>query len=352
MRINLTDDITKLIDTIPLIQFRLKNFKKVNRNGNVWNFSCPMCGDSKKSKSKTRGYIYPNVKAKTLWYKCFNCSYHKPYIYFLKDIDDGLYEDVMMKSFIAKNTKRDIDFSVDLDALQFNEEFAEPNLMSSIMEPVILLPEGHYARTYIEGRKLPPEKLNDIYFVNNIKDIEQLSEKYRDKMTDKESRIGIPYRNREGQIIGISLRSLQENHPIKYLHLKFNERYPLIYNAENLDLTKRVYALEGQFDSMFFKNGCAASGSAFSRVCEVVPPNQCTYVHDHEPRHKDTLRSIDKSIEAGYSVCLLPHTIKSKDINSMILSGEVKIENLEALVDKHTYRGLEARLRFSEWRKL
>jgi len=342
-------DISDLSETVPLIQYKLQNFKKVNRN--LYNFSCPICGDSKKNKSKTRGYIYPNPHAKTLWYKCFNCLYHKPYIYFLKDVDNALYEEVMLKTFVSKNTsKKEMDFSVDLDKLEFNEDFIEPSILASIMEPILCLPPNHKARVYIESRKLPTIKLNDIYFVENIKDIEQLSDKYKDKMTDGESRIGLPYRNREGQVIGISLRSLQVEHPIKYLHLKFHERYPLIYNIENVDLSKRVYALEGQFDSMFFQNGIAASGSAFSRVCEVVPVGQCTYIHDNEPRHKDTLKAIDKSIKSGYSVALLPHSIKSKDINGMILSGEVKQEELKGIVDKHTYRGLEANLRFAEWK--
>lgn len=346
------NEIDDLAETVPLVQHRLKNFKRINKS--VWNFSCPLCGDSKKSRAKTRGYIYFNPKAKTLWYKCHNCQSHKSYVNFLKEVDKSLHDDIMLKTYVKKNTKgqKPLDFSVDLTNLVEVEKFVEQSLLSKVMEPVSYLPLTHPAREYIDARSLPEGSLDDIYFVEDIKKIEQLSSKYKDKMSENESRIGLPYRNRKGQIIGISLRSLQKEHPIKYLHLKFNERYPLIYNLENLDMGKRVYVLEGQFDSMFFENGCAASGSAFTRVHEVVPITQCTFIHDNEPRHKEVCRSIEKSIKAGYSVCLLPHYITSKDINEMVLSGEVSREGLKDLVDKHTYRGLEAKLQFTKWKLL
>lgn len=346
------NEVDDLAETVPLIQYRLKNFKKVNRN--VWNFSCPICGDSQKSQAKSRGYIYLNPKANALWYKCHNCQYHKPYVYFLKEVDNALYDEVILKKYVNNNTKRSepLDFSVDLTNLVEVEKFVEPSLLSQIMEPVSYLPNDHPAKMYIDSRGLPSHRLDDIYFVENIKNIEQLSSKYKDKMSDNESRIGLPYRNRNGQVIGISLRSLEREHPIKYLHLKFNEKYPLIYNLENIDMRKRVYVLEGQFDSMFFDNGCAASGSVFTRVHEVIPTSQCTFIHDNEPRHKEVCRSIDRSIKAGYSVCLLPHYIKSKDINEMISSGEVIQQNLESLVDAHTYTGLKAQLQFTKWKLL
>ena len=55
---------------ISLLSTRLEKFKKVKPT--LYNFRCPICGDSKKNKNKTRGYIYP-VKANTN-FKCHNCG--------------------------------------------------------------------------------------------------------------------------------------------------------------------------------------------------------------------------------------------------------------------------------------
>ena len=55
---------------VKLISSRLRNFKQ--KNVNLWNFSCPFCGDSQKNKTKARGYVFP--KENTLLYRCHNCG--------------------------------------------------------------------------------------------------------------------------------------------------------------------------------------------------------------------------------------------------------------------------------------
>ena len=48
-----------LVDSkyITLLSSRLPKFKRVKPN--LFNFRCPICGDSQKHKNKARGYIYP-----------------------------------------------------------------------------------------------------------------------------------------------------------------------------------------------------------------------------------------------------------------------------------------------------
>jgi hypothetical protein len=41
---------------INLISARFQKFKKIKNN--LYNFRCPICGDSQKNKSKARGYLY------------------------------------------------------------------------------------------------------------------------------------------------------------------------------------------------------------------------------------------------------------------------------------------------------
>ena len=50
---------------------RLRNFKQ--KKDYLWNYSCPVCGDSSTNKLRARGFIY---KAKSdLFVKCHNCGY-------------------------------------------------------------------------------------------------------------------------------------------------------------------------------------------------------------------------------------------------------------------------------------
>ena len=52
---------------IGLVSSRLQKVK-----ADLYNFRCPICGDSQKHKNKARGYMYP-VKA-DMNFKCHNCG--------------------------------------------------------------------------------------------------------------------------------------------------------------------------------------------------------------------------------------------------------------------------------------
>ena len=58
------------LDYISKIQPRLQQFKK--KRDYLYNFRCPVCGDSKKSKTKARAYLY-RVKS-DMFFKCHNCG--------------------------------------------------------------------------------------------------------------------------------------------------------------------------------------------------------------------------------------------------------------------------------------
>jgi len=68
---------------------------------------------------------------------------------------------------------------------------------------------------------------------------------------------------------------------------------------------------------------------------------------DNQPRNKDVARVLDKIIGSNYNVVIWPQTIQEKDINDMVLS------NLEPLkiISKNVYSGLEAKLKFTEWKR-
>ena len=84
-----------LIDSkyIGLISSRLTKFKRIRAN--LYNFRCPICGDSQKEKNKARGYIYP-IKINTN-FKCHNCGASMSLGNFLKKIDTTLHKQYVME---------------------------------------------------------------------------------------------------------------------------------------------------------------------------------------------------------------------------------------------------------------
>ncbi len=73
---------------INILSSRLLKFKKVKND--LYNFRCPICGDSQKNKNRTRGYFY-SVKNNTN-YKCHNCGVNVSFANFIKTVDPELYK--------------------------------------------------------------------------------------------------------------------------------------------------------------------------------------------------------------------------------------------------------------------
>ena len=73
----------------------LDKFKK--KNDYLFNFRCPHCGDSQKSKTKARAYLY-RVK-NDMFFKCHNCGMGQNLANFLKFVDPKLYEQYLLERY-------------------------------------------------------------------------------------------------------------------------------------------------------------------------------------------------------------------------------------------------------------
>lgn len=101
---------------------------------------------------------------------------------------------------------------------------------------------------------------------------------------------------------------------------------------------------------MFIPNCIAVTGSSFNTPVIESLKDSSTVVYDNEPRSKELTKLIEKTIEQGYNVCLWPDFVHEKDINEMILAGKTSEEILN-IIDSNTFNGVEAMLKFSQWRK-
>ena len=72
------------------------------------------------------------------------------------------------------------------------------------------------------------------------------------------------------------------------------------------------------------------------------------WVYDNEPRSKEITTRISNTIAKGDSVVIWPNQIKEKDINDMILAGH----DVQSIVESNIYKGLEATLKFTTWKRI
>ncbi len=117
---------------------RLDMFKIRHRNPYKINFRCPICGDSKKSRSKARGWLLE--KDNSLFYYCHNCGASHSFSNFLKVVDPLSYNDYIAEKFIshANNTPR-VE-STTLDEAKFEQpKFSHNDPLKKLKKIVIII---------------------------------------------------------------------------------------------------------------------------------------------------------------------------------------------------------------------
>ena len=83
------------IKYLNLLSSRLLKFKQRKRN--LWNFRCPICGDSQRNKNKARGFVF-ELKG-DLVYKCHNCGVSLPIGKLFEHVDPQLYKEYRLEKF-------------------------------------------------------------------------------------------------------------------------------------------------------------------------------------------------------------------------------------------------------------
>ena len=321
-----------LVDSkyIGLVSSRLQKFKRVK--GDLYNFRCPLCGDSKKHKNKARGYVYP-LKA-DMNYKCHNCGASSTFSNFLKQIDPTLHKQYVFEKFQTRNTgKGSIIEEPKLD-------FKKPVFTKKLDLPKAS--EVPVAKKYLEKRKLDPTKF---YFASKFKKWVNTQKKTFDTTHRDESRIIIPMYDTERNLIGFQGRALGPNF-VKYITVMLNENAPKIYGLERINPEETVYVVEGPFDSTFVENSIALCGSDGDMAH--LKGSSIVYVYDNEPRNQEILGRIERCIDRGERVVIWPTGIEQKDINDMFLVGYDIMDTLKS----NTYSGLEAKVKFNNWKKV
>ena len=321
-----------LVDSkfIGLVSSRQQKFKRVKAD--LYNFRCPLCGDSQKHKNKARGYFY-QVKTNTN-YKCHNCGASLSFNNFLKQIDSTLYKQYTLEKFKEGYTGKG--FVVEEPKF----EFKKPTFKKDLDLPKAS--EVPVAKEYLEKRKLDPTQF---YFTPKFMEWVNTQKQTFDTIHRDESRIIIPMYDTERNLIGFQGRSLGPN-SVKYITVMLQENAPKIYGLDKINPDKTVYVVEGPFDSTFVKNSVALCGSdgdmAHLKGSDIV------FVYDNEPRNKEILQRIERCIDRGERVIIWPRSIEDKDINDMVLSGH----NVMSILESNIYSNLEAKVKFNNWKKV
>lgn len=330
---------------LSLISNRLPLFKR--KGDRLYNCRCILCGDSLKKINKTRGYFY--AYKTELRYKCHNCNASLSFGNFLKNLDNALFEQYRFESY-TENKSLTLS-NTNPAAMVFEEpkfKTEEERLLDRILARMDTLADDHPAVLFLKNRLVPTHQYKHLYFIENIKDIVQLNDKYKEGIKGSEPRIVIPFYNEYGKLVGVTCRAIG-GEALRYVAVRISETEDMIFGIDKVDKNKTVYVVEGPIDSLFIDNCIAVGSSALNKVrFSTISPDKLVYIYDNQPRNKELCKIIKQTVEQGNQIVIWPQNISEKDINDMVLAGR----DVKKLIKENTYSGLTAMAKFYSWKRV
>ncbi len=287
---------------VRLMSFRLRNFKQ--KNDYLWNFSCPICGDSKKNKTKARGYVYR--KLNDLFYTCHNCGAGLSLGNFIKHVDESLYKEYSLERYTSGKTNNSKLANTILNITPTRFDKLEKAKTFEHAEWCDKLPEGHFCLDYLKHRKIDKSHYERLLFTQNYKQfVDALIPNHGKQLLD-DARLVIPFYDAYNELIAVSGRALvTSDKTLRYVTIRTKESTDkLIFGMDRVNRSKDVYIVEGPLDSLFIDN-CVASGDAnLTLAAKSISVGKKILIFDNEPRNKEVMKLMQNAIKLDHFVVI------------------------------------------------
>lgn len=325
---------------LPMVGCRLDKF--VRKKDDLYTFRCPYCGDSSKNKNKTRGYFYS--KKNELLFKCHNCGVGRTFANFLKDNFPDLYDQYLMDRYSRGLSGR----GTNTPNPKFDFKTPVFKFKPTGLQSISSLEEGHPAKKYLLERKIPEERLSELFYVDKYKTwVNSQVPTFEDTSLDH-PRIILPLIN-NGEWFGFQGRSLNPRDKLRYITTILDRHPPKIFGLDRVDYGDVVYITEGPIDSLFLTNSIAMVGADIDWLFLITNmETEFVFIYDNEPRNAQIVSRMEKVIDIQYPIVIWPSDVTQKDINDMVLAGH----DVQSMVESNTYSGLEAKLKLLSWKKV
>ena len=336
----------------------------------VSTFRCPICGDSQKNKSKTRGYLYMDRRDNRVKFKCHNGCPSRWLPTFLKEVQPNLYKEYILESFGSSREAKGNILRKYSDSFRSGEKFSNGVRdredrreivqqktewsLDSTARRIDHLREDHPARTYCSKRGIPDHQLAVLLYVPKFtKFVNSIIPGKLKVFEHDEPRLIIPFINREGKCVGFQGRSFDPNANMRYISIMIDEDETKFFGLDRVNLNNLIYVVEGAIDALFLDNAVAAIQGDLAVAEKVLEGKRLCYIPDKDIRNPQIVRLIQKLIRNGSTVCLLPKEYDGKDINEMVLKNAELQDStkLQKVVMDNTFSGARLKLEFDRWKR-
>jgi hypothetical protein len=331
-----------------LLSPRFEKFQR--KNDYLFNIRCPLCGDSKKNKSKMRGFLFQ--KSGRMIYHCHNCGAGMSLGNLIKELDPTLYQEYTMENYKSGQTNNPS--TVKKTLVITPPKFGKVDKKHyENAERCDKLPTEHFCITYLKSRKIPEHHYDKLYYCDNFKKFCEEVRPNHDKIITPDKRLVIPFYDEYNDLIAVSGRALElSDQKLRYVTMRTNDsENKLIYGYDRLKKSEKVLLVEGPIDSLFLNNCLASSDANLSSTAKSINFSNLVLIFDCEPRNKEIVSMIGRAIDDGHNVVIWPDTMVGKDINEFVMNG-LSPNEIEYIISNNTFSGVQAKLKFNMWKKI
>lgn len=279
-----------------------------HKSSGQYNAGCPICKEGKSNGRKKRLYFY--IKSNSFY--CFNCNKSWSALSWLKEAG----------RLTAKDIQHEItngNYRVDLTERIFSVKTETFN--QSLPYDSINLDDKTQLQSYISNNSvsqavklIKDRRLNTA--INRPKSFYLSTKDFTHK-----NRLCIPFYDKSHNITFYQTRSLDESSP-KYLS-KLNADKSL-YGINSVDLSvDYIFIFEGPIDSMFVKNGVAATGLRLTQKqkneLDQFTFHKKIWVLDNQNVDAAAKQKTEELLNNNTSVFIWPKNIKCKDFNELAI---------------------------------
>jgi hypothetical protein len=275
-------------------------------------------------------------------FKCHNCGMGRTLANFLKDQDPNTYSEYQLEKY--RNNATGKASTVENFVVPSSKPHFTKKPTSGLVN-IKDLNNEHLAKRYLLDRKIPEDKIGLFYYAERFKRWVNTQKQTFDSLQNDRPRIIIPLISADGTWFGIQGRSLAPTSTLRYITIMFEDKLKL-FGQDQINPEQTVYVTEGPFDSTFISNAVAMCGSDVDN--STLPYRSRVWVFDNEPRNRQIVDRIERTINTNDPVVVWPKGVKEKDINDMVLAGL----DPSAIIKNNTYQGLEAKLKLTDWKKV
>jgi DNA primase len=299
-------------------EFVYENFANVvsSNGGTHFNFRCPFCGDSEKSKIKKRFHLQYKSE-NDIYFNCFNCA-HKGNFYDLYAFINGISSKEAFKKLNKYNKDQIFKRLSKTSRKQFEEHKTELYIFNQFLKEKCL-DEHSEPSSYIQGKL--------ISVLKTFKEKRKISDAFICYEGKFKNRIIIPVYNKKDCIYFQGRRINSSQYP-KYLNPKI-EKENVILNKDKFDKEKYIIITEGLLDAISIGDqgtsclGATIKDDFLKKIFEYTDKGIIISLDNDERGIQETINIINKS---KYNKSLYYFFLdKYKDLNEFHVNNSINL---------------------------